>query len=40
MPSFINANNLQPFVSEETKGWTRVIGYKTLSGGVRAGYNV
>ena len=39
MPSFINANNLQPFVSEETKGWTRVIEYKTLSGGVRTGYD-
>jgi hypothetical protein len=28
MLSFINANNLQPFVSEELMEWTRLIHYR------------
>lgn len=39
MPSFLNANNLQPFVDEEVMEWTRLIEYKDLNGGIKAGYN-
>lgn len=39
MPSFINANNLQPFVDEELREWTELISYKTISGVVKTGYN-
>lgn len=39
MPSFINANNLQPFVSEELMGWTRLIHYRDSKGNQRTGYN-
>ena len=39
MPSFINANNLQPFVDEELIGWTKLVPYKDLHGNMRQGYN-
>ena len=39
MPSFINANNLQPFVDEELIGWTELIEYIDLKGFRRQGYN-
>lgn len=39
MPSFINANNLQPFVDEELIGWTELVPYKDLHGNIRQGYN-
>lgn len=39
MPAFINANNLQPFVSQELIGWTEPIQYVDLNGKVREGYN-
>lgn len=39
MPSFISANNLQPFVGEEIKGLTKLIEYKSLSRGIRTGYD-
>lgn len=39
MPSFINANNLQPFVDEELREWTKLISYKDLKGVSRQGYN-
>ena len=39
MPSFINANNLQPFIDEAIMVWTRLIPYQTLSGAKRSGYD-
>lgn len=39
MPSFINANNLQRFVSEELIQWTETIKYIGLNGKLREGYN-
>lgn len=39
MPSFINANNLQPFVNEQLLGWTKLIEYTSLNGSVKTGYN-
>lgn len=39
MPSFINANNLQPFVDEQLIEWTRVIEYISLNGVYKQGYN-
>lgn len=39
MPSFINANNLQQFVSEELKGWTQLIPYIDLNGNEKTGYD-
>lgn len=39
MPSFINANNLQPFVDEQLTTWTKLIEYKDLKGNKRQGYN-
>lgn len=39
MPSFINANNLQPFVDEQLMEWTRPIEYVDLHGVLRLGYN-
>lgn len=39
MPSFINANNLQPFVDEQLMEWTRLIEYTDLRGVTRQGYN-
>ena len=39
MPSFIDANNLQPFVNEHIKAWTKLIPYQTLSGAKRSGYD-
>lgn len=39
MPSFLNANNLQPFVDEQLRGWTRIIDYKDKNGIARTGYN-
>ncbi|VFB14363.1 regulatory protein [Bacteroides heparinolyticus] len=39
MPSFINANNLQPFVDEQLIEWTRLIEYQDLKGNRKQGYN-
>ncbi|MGB2527183.1 P63C domain-containing protein [Flagellimonas sp. SN16] len=39
MPSFINANNLQPFVSEDVKEWTELISYRDLNGNEKQGYD-
>lgn len=39
MPSFINANNLQPFISEDIKEWTKLIEYQPLSGSTKTGYD-
>src|SRR4051812_13387356 len=39
MPSFLDANNLQPFVGEDLRGWTNPIKYKEKLGGDGSGYN-
>ena len=39
MPSFINANNLQPYVSQELIEWTKLIEYTDKKGRIRTGYN-
>ena len=39
MPAFINANNLQQFVSEELMQWTIPITYLDLHGNIKQGYN-
>lgn len=39
MPSFINANNLQPFVDEQLDEWTRLVPYKDIHGNTKYGYN-
>lgn len=39
MPSFVNANNLQPFVDEEFREWTELIPYTSITGGARQGYD-
>ena len=39
MPSFINANNLQPFVSEKLREWTKPVEYIDLNSNVKSGYN-
>ena len=39
MPSFINANNLQPFVDEQLMGWTKLVEYIDLHKVVRQGYD-
>lgn len=39
MPAFINANNLQPYVSEELILWTTPITYIDLYGNIKQGYN-
>lgn len=39
MPSFINANNLQPFVNQELFGWTELIPYTDKHGVKRQGYD-
>jgi len=39
MPSFINANNLQPFVKEELMEWTKPIEYRNKFGSIKTGYN-
>lgn len=39
MPSFINANNLQPYIDEQLRGWTNLIEYIDKNGNHRQGYN-
>lgn len=39
MPSFIDANNLQPFLGQEVRRWIKTIDYQTLSGSPRSGYD-
>lgn len=39
MPSFIDANNLQPFISEELRGELKAIEYHALNGRIITGYN-
>ena len=39
MPSFINANNLQPFVDEQFKEWTNLVDYTDINGNHKQGYN-
>lgn len=39
MPSFINANNLQPFVNKELEQWTELIEYEDKNGRKKTGYN-
>lgn len=39
MPSFINANNLQPYVDQQLMEWTRLIDYTDLHGAKKQGYN-
>ena len=39
MPSFINANNLQPFIDEQLREWTELVEYVDLHGNVKQGYN-
>lgn len=39
MPSFIDANNLQPFISEELRGELKAIEYHALNGRIMTGYN-
>jgi len=39
MPSFIDAKNLQPFVSQYIEGGPKQIVYKDLKGRITAGYN-
>lgn len=39
MPSFINANNLQPYVDEQLMEWTRLIEYTDKNGISRQGYD-
>lgn len=39
MPSFINANNLQRFVSQELIQWTKLIEYEDKKGNKKTGYN-
>ena len=39
MPSFINANNPQPFVDEQVKGWTELMTYIDLNGKEKTGYD-
>ena len=39
MPSFINANNLQPFVDQDLKGWTELMPYIDLNGKEKTGYD-
>lgn len=39
MPSFINANNLQPYVDQQLMEWTRLIEYTDLHNVKRQGYN-
>lgn len=39
MPSFLNANNLQPFIGEEVTLWTRIVHYIGVNGAPRTGYD-
>lgn len=39
MPSFLNANNLQPFVDDQFRGWTELIYYRDINGNIKSGYN-
>lgn len=39
MPSFLNANNLQPFVDEQLEGWTKLMSYKGKNGQILSGYD-
>ncbi|MBQ0073648.1 MAG: P63C domain-containing protein [Prevotella sp.] len=39
MPSFLDANNLQPFVNTELMEWTNLISYIDTKGVERTGYN-
>jgi hypothetical protein len=39
MPSFLNANNLQPFIDEEVMEWTELVEYEDKGGKVKSGYN-
>jgi len=39
MPSFIDANNLQPFIDEDLKGELMQIEYKNRNGRIVKGYN-
>src|SRR5687767_9190149 len=39
MPSFLDANNLQPFVGADLKGWTLPIKYKSKAGPEGSGYD-
>lgn len=39
MPSFLDANNLQPFVSQELREVINPVTYKPLTGPIKEGYN-
>lgn len=39
MPSFVNANNLQPFVDEQFMQWTELVGYLSINGVHKQSYN-
>lgn len=39
MPSFIDANNLQPFINKELHGELKSIEYQALNGRITTGYN-
>lgn len=39
MPSFINANNLQPYVDSDFRKWIELIPYTSISGVNRQGYD-
>lgn len=39
MPSFLDAQNIQPFVSQELKEVINPVPYRTLSGAIRDGFN-
>lgn len=39
LPSFINANNLLPFVDDELKELTTLISYRAINGSQRVGYD-
>lgn len=39
MPSFLNANNLQPFIDQEIMGWTELVQYVGINGKIESGYN-
>lgn len=39
MPSFLDANNIQPFIGEDLKGWTIPIKYKSKTSNESSGYD-
>jgi len=39
MPSFLDANNLQPFINEDVRQWTELVQYQGLNGTQKTGYN-